>query len=486
MRISLLETRLGLRNSTTRIPFRYGKACLTRCPQAVLAATVEVAGRQQQGFSGDCLPPSWFDKSANKDFARQIRDMLAAIELAAEAFRSELAQPRPFFAAWQAVNDHVGRQGKQRGMTPLLSSFGFSLIERAIMDAICRANRVSFAHAVRDNLFAIDAGAVHSELRDIEPCQWLPADPANTIFVRHTVGLGDPLTTGDLAAGESRDDGFPQTLEQYVERSGLRYFKIKVSNQLEHDLDRIARIAALVERHRGHDYHVTLDGNEQYQQAEEFDRLVAAISSDRGLRQFWLNVLAIEQPLDRKIALSPQHTHGIRELSQHKPVIIDESDGTLDAYQQAISLGYRGVSSKGCKGAVKSLLNAGLTWFYNDRDREGDYLMTGEDLCSVGIIPVQSDMCLVATLGLQHIERNGHHYHLGLSYLPESQQRAALAAHADFYHEYEGVIAPRLLAGRFEISSLHCPGFGFAVEPDMETTQSPAEWDFGSLGLDAN
>ena len=41
MRISLKETRLGLRNSTTRIPFRYGAACLTKCPQAVLKVVID-------------------------------------------------------------------------------------------------------------------------------------------------------------------------------------------------------------------------------------------------------------------------------------------------------------------------------------------------------------------------------------------------------------------------------------------------------------
>ena len=59
----LRQTRLGLLNSATRLPFRYGIACLTRCPQAILEATIEVGGRLQTGYSGDGLPPSWFDKT---------------------------------------------------------------------------------------------------------------------------------------------------------------------------------------------------------------------------------------------------------------------------------------------------------------------------------------------------------------------------------------------------------------------------------------
>ena len=86
MRIAVKETQLGLRNSTTRLPFRYGVACLTRCPQALLRVTVEVDGKISSGFAGDCLPPSWFDKSPEKDFETQVGDMLAVIAIAEATF----------------------------------------------------------------------------------------------------------------------------------------------------------------------------------------------------------------------------------------------------------------------------------------------------------------------------------------------------------------------------------------------------------------
>ena len=351
------------------------------------------------------------------------------------------------------------------------------------MDAMTRAARQPFAKAVRSNLYEIEPGAVHSQLDGLDLNDWLPPKPELRVWVRHTVGLGDPLTQADIPAGERLDDGFPQSLEDYVEQTGIRFFKIKVSNQLDHDLGRLKTIAALVERHRGEDYHLTLDGNEQYKSADAFDRLIDAIEGSDDLQTLWNNTLVVEQPLDRKIALDEQHTGGIRSLSQRTPVIIDESDGTVDSYVQAIELGYRGVSSKNCKGPVKSLLNAGLTWLCNDRGRQSGFVMTGEDLCSVGIIPVQSDLCLTATLGLTHVERNGHHFHPGLSYLTADQQEAALSAHPDFYARHNDIVSPRLVDGRFEIGSLQCVGFGFSVEPDFQSMQSADEWEFSSLDL---
>ncbi|HJN13579.1 MAG TPA: enolase C-terminal domain-like protein [Pirellulaceae bacterium] len=483
MRIAVKETQLGLRNSTTRLPFRYGAACLTRCPQAVMCATVEVDGKISPGYAGDCLPPSWFDKSPDKDFETQVDDMLAVIALAEKTFADELATPAAFFPAWHSTLLQVHSRCAELGLTPLLASFGVSMVERAIMDAICRGFRVSFSTAVRTNLFGIAAGQVHASLDGLEPKDWLPSAPATSIYVRHTIGLSDPLTAAEIPDDQRLADGFPHSLEEYVRRRGLRFFKIKVANDLDHDLARLRQIAAIVQQQRGTEYGVTLDGNEQYRRAVEFDQLVDAIQAEPSLATFWKNVVAIEQPLERSIALEDEQTRGVLALSSAKPVIIDESDGTLESYPRAIEVGYRGVSSKNCKGPFKSLLNAGLTWLANGRGTRADYLMTGEDQCSVGVVAVQADLCLVATLGLTHVERNGHHYHPGLSYLPVDQQQSALAAHGDLYARQHGVIAPNIIDGKLAIGSIQCPGFGFAVEPDMASTESPDAWTFSSLGI---
>jgi hypothetical protein len=483
MRIALRDSTLALLNSTTRIPFRYGNAVLTRCPQALLRVTIECDGRARDGYSGDCLPPSWFDKTPEKAFATQIEDMLRVIGLAQEVYANAFASPTEFFPAWRACDSRIQRRCVEWGLPPLLASFGSSLLERATLDAACRRHHVSFAEAVRSNLFGIDAGLVHPQLAGAVPRDWLPVRAALSVYVRQTVGLGDPLEDHDIAPSERLHDGWPQAVEHYATVRGVRYYKVKVSNRLDQDIDRLMRLAQLLERHLGAEYRLTLDGNEQYKRAEDFHELIARIRARSALATFWKNVLVIEQPFDRGMAVDGGRIGELGALSREKPVIIDESDGTLDAYARAIEVGYRGVSSKNCKGAIRSILNAGLTWLHNDRGRRNEFLMTGEDLCSVGIVPTQSDLCLAATLGLEHVERNGHHYHPGLTYLPEAQRRAALAAHPDFYVEEHGIIGPHIIDGRFRIGSLQCEGFGFAVEPDMSAMEPAESWHFASLGL---
>ncbi len=483
MRFTLKHSRLGLRNSTTRIPFRYGNTCLTRCPQAVLEATIEVAGRRQAGYSGDCLPPGWFDKTPGRSFKQQIDDMLAAVELAEQAFLEEAARPRTLFECWLDAYQRVQQMAAQRGFNPLLASFGVSFFERAIMDALARAAGLNFAEAMLRNICGIEAGTIHPELEGLQPADWLPGEPSRSVFVRHTIGLSDPLTAAEIRPEERVDDGFPQALEEYIEQTGTRYFKLKLANQPERDRQRLLTLAELAQRHLGSDYRVTLDGNEQYKQSEDFDALIEMLRGTPELQTLLANTLVIEQPLERKIALDARYTAGVRELSHFKPVIIDESDAELSSYAQALELGYRGVSSKNCKGPIKSLLNAGLTWLRNDRGQRRDFVMTGEDLCSVGIIPTQADLCLAATLGLDHVERNGHHYHPGLSYLPPQQREQALAMHGDFYALQHGVVSPHVQGGRLEIGSLQCVGFGFAVLPDFDSLQLADEWRYASLGL---
>ena len=485
MQIRLKSNQLRLRNSILRIPFRYGSACLTRCPQAVLQVTVESSGQSQDGYSGDCLPPSWFDKTAGRGFAQQIEDMIHVIGQAATAFQACLSTPGPLFPAWLEVDRELHRQTAERGLPELLASFGVSMVERALMDAIARLVNVSFSEAIHSNLYGIQADQVHQPLAGWKLADWIPMQPRQQVYVRHTVGLADPLTAADVSNTDRLDDGFPQTLEQYLRDTGIRYLKIKVANQQERDLERLRTIASLLSQFRSDDFAVTLDGNEQYKRADDFLSLVEAIHSDQKLQTLWHNVVAIEQPLDRHVALQAKHCAGLRALSARKPVIIDESDGNSQAYPQAVELGYRGVSSKNCKGPTRSLLNAGLTWLYNEQGTRRDFLMTGEDLCSVGVIPVQADLCLAATLGLEHVERNGHHFHPGLSYLTVAEQQAAWQAHPDFYTQHAGRIAPHLANGQFRIKSLQCPGFGFAVPPDLEAAVPADEWEFASLGLPA-
>ena len=99
-----------------------------------------------------------------------------------------------------------------------------------------------------------------------------------------------------------------------------------------------------------------------------------ACAQTPALARLWRSILFIEQPIARKRRAA---TPTCAAPSLGKPVIIDESDGELDAFVQARARGYAGVSSKTCKGFYKSLLNAARCAAWNARAGAGALLHVG-------------------------------------------------------------------------------------------------------------
>ena len=180
------------------------------------------------------------------------------------------------------------------------------------------------------------------------------------------------------------------------------------------------------------------------------------------------SILFIEQPINRKTALDVDL--GTRAAALGKPVIIDESDGTLDAFVQARARGYAGVSSKTCKGIYKSILNAARcqTWNAQQPANGLRYFMSAEDLTTQAGLALQQDLALVNLLGITHVERNGHHYVNGMAALPEAEQQAFLRAHGDVYQRSHGAVRLRIEQGRIALASLDCPGYASAALPRFD------------------
>ena len=92
--------------------------------------------------------------------------------------------------------------------------------------------------------------------------------------------------------------------------------------------------------------------------------------------------------------------------------------------------------------------------------------MTGEDLTCQAGLSVQQDLALVAALGLEHVERNGHHYAHGMAGAPAAEQEAFARAHPDLYDLRDGTAFLRIRDGAIEIGSLDAPGFASTAEPE--------------------
>ena len=172
--------------------------------------------------------------------------------------------------------------------------------------------------------------------------------------------------------------------------------------------------------------------------------------------------LLLEQPLARAVALR----ESIASLGIGVPVILDESDDHAGAFEEGLALGYRGISSKACKGIYRSMANAQRV------AKDPRLLLSGEDLTCQAGLAVQQDTLLAASLGVQHIERNGHHYVDGFGSAPADEAMAFAEAHPSLYETGSGRPHLNVRHGRLDLISLHVTGFASAAMPQWRSLQT--------------
>ena len=478
--IRVVEIRQYMRNVQTRMPFRYGAATLTHVPILHLRTTVETAdGRRAEGWSGDCLPPGWFDKRYGRVFRDDIDSLRWAVDTAARVYLS--AGSDSPFRIWRQAYDEVRYQGQARNETGLTCGFGPALVERSVIDAVGKLAETPVHQTVRDNLLGLELGSLHRPLQGLEPAAFVPAEPRASMAVRHTVGLADPLTDADLADGERLNDGLPQTFEEYLVQKGIRHVKVKVNGELERDLQRLTIIAALLDRHAAEGYVISLDGNEQYGSPEGVLELLEEVEARPELARFRASIEYLEQPLARAVALDPAAA-GLSRLAAKVPVAIDESDDGIEAFRTAVELGYRGISIKNCKGVSKAIANFCLAAQLTS-ERNESWFITGEDLMNTAVLPVQQDLATGAMLGLQHMERNGPHDVHGLDHLSPAEVAGCFEQHASLYEPLGNGGQLRIVNGRLDLRSLNVPGYAVGFAPDWSFLTPADQWRYQDLGL---
>ena len=471
VRFTLSEFEFFTRKLRTRFPFRYGIACMTDVPHQFLRVEVRQNGASTTGVSAEGLPPKWFTKNPATTFAADLADMRRVIQQAAGAAAAIAQSPVTYFDFWRELSRQQDAWAEAEKLPPLLAHLGVSLVERAVLDGLARSSERPLHELVRTNALGLRLGEIHPELGSAAPGDWLPAAPLARVQVRHTLGLTDPLTPADIAPTERVEDGLPQDLESSVRAYGLRHFKIKLCGDAARDRDRLRSVNALLDRETGGEWFTTVDGNENFQSFAAFRDFWEGLTSDAAMGNFREHLLVVEQPVHRDRALNDEAGSTLRAWAGRPPLIIDESDGASGDVVRALELGYVGTSHKNCKGIVKGLANAGL--LARRRQQGAPGVLTGEDLCNLGPVAWLQDMAMMALLGIEHVERNGHHYYRGLSMWPTAWQESVLAAHPDIYARHErGFACLRIGRGAIAVDSMNAAPFGLKPFLDPSSLQT--------------
>jgi hypothetical protein len=436
-------------------PFRFGAVTITKATQIFVRAEIELEdGSTSVGGSAEMMAPKWFDK----------RPHLSADESAAE-LRRALMIARDLYLARDgfetAFGLHAARIGAQVAactkddIPALAAAYGPAEIDKAVLDALLRAVGRNFFDGMAANVAGIDA-RLTPDLNGDEVATFLASRRRlDRVAVRHTVGMDDKVE-GKGGVADPADN------------AGGRYFKLKLGGDPLADTARLIRIGKELGK-LPYDYKVTLDANEQYADRAALAALVASLDHDSALRPIAAKLLYIEQPMPREIfRQSPLGTLTRRDF------IIDEADDSYDAFLLAKALGYRGISSKSCKGIYKSILNAVRAAKWSAGGEK--FFITGEDLTCQAGLGVQQDLALGAFIGVTHAERNGHHYVDGFAGASDSEAEAFLAAHPDLYVRDGNVIKLSIHDGDLLTRSLTSAGFASGAHPDwaaLKPLQAP-------------
>lgn len=444
-----------------------------RRPRGILVCRMVVSddqGRSAWGASGDRPSFGWLDKRSQYNSDEKLERLLKLVEGARRTWLDNPSFASPF-EQWLRCHTEIQKQGGAADHEALTASYASALFERAMIDAVCRLHNRPVFEMLKGERLGIDPGRLHSQLKGMRLSSVLPPRPRTEIAIRHTVGLADPILAEDQPADKRIDDGEPETLEEYIARDGLRYFKVKISGDADADLDRLGRIwDAVVKADMPV---VTLDGNESSHDIDAFARFVEDF--ERRIPGLFQHTAFIEQPLTRALTHDPSTSQTIRQISKKKRLVIDEADGTLESFSRAFRIGYDGVSHKNCKGFLKSLLNRVLCrHFIEATGREA--FQTGEDLSLMPLVPIQQDFAALGILDIDNCERNGHHYSYGQGHLTDREKALMLEHHPELYVRRTDEVFLDIRDGKVRCDSLQCPGFGVRFEPEWKAMEPLGKW----------
>jgi L-alanine-DL-glutamate epimerase-like enolase superfamily enzyme len=434
-------------------PFRFGAVVINATPQMFVRVEIEVEGKgKAAGASAEFLVAKWFDKRPHLSPEETVTELRRSLMIARELYLAHSGFETAFGLHAACIAEQVAACARE-DIPPLAAAYGPAEIDKAILDALLRAVGTNFFDGMAENIAGMDA-RLSRDLGDDDVLHFLAGRRRlERVAIRHTVGMDDQVE-GEGGVADVK------------ENAGARYFKLKLNGDPTHDADRLTRIGSELAT-LPHDYRVTLDANEQYADLAALGALVDRLDRDSALQPIAAKLLYIEQPMPRDITkASPLGALASRDF------IIDEADDSYDAFPAARGLGYRGISSKSCKGIYKSVINATRAAKWSAAGEK--FFVTGEDLTCQAGLAVQQDLALGALIGVSHAERNGHHYVDGFGETPAAEAQAFFAAHPDLYVNDGNKIRLFVQKGDLLTGSLTAHGFATSVHP-VWSTMSPME-----------
>ncbi len=363
--IQIKEIEVSFEPFVARTPLKFGAVVIEHIHFCRVKTTVENdRGEVADGWGGIFIADNWAwptpelgheDKeAAMMEVARLYADMAATYPVA--------AHPIDIFCDLEddlrTMNEEVCAK---RGLVPAQPFLGglvcASPVDAALHDAFGNVNGIDSYDGYGPDFMSdlskyLGADFKGKYVEDYIRSQYLPQIP---IF--HLVGGLDKLTQAEKDESDP-DDGKPVSLDEWIRAEGMYCLKVKLrGNDLDWDVERVLAVHRIGRQELPNlditELHLTVDTNEQCESPDYIIEMLHKIKEQS--EDCYERILYIEQPTERDMTA---HRYDMTELSQLKPVIVDESLTDLESFELAIELGWSGVALKTCKGHSADMLFA--------------------------------------------------------------------------------------------------------------------------------
>ena len=338
-----------------RLPLKFGAETIT----SIQIAHVELQAYGAVGRGETPLSVAWawpadlpfsFRENAMMDFCRLLETEYPEPPNGAE---------HPMFIGYEFLVDKLpmllqrfNRQNKME--MPLLAALiCASAFDIALHDAYGIANNAPTYCTYNGKYMAHDLSFFFNDstFQGKFPQDFFVGKVPESLPVWHLVG-GKDLLFENERTGDEPQDGYPTTLEKWIERDGLKCLKIKLTGRNpQWDFDRLVAVGKIALEYKCHS--ISPDFNCLVREPSYVNQILDTLQRDYP--SIFDLLLYVEQPFPYDIETNRIDVHS---CSKRKPLFMDESAHDWKYVRLGYQLGWNGVALKVCKTQTGALLSA--------------------------------------------------------------------------------------------------------------------------------
>ena len=335
-----------------RLPLKFGAEVI----DSLKVVNVEFSAYGAVGRAQTPLSAAWA-WPGEESFSFRENMMSEFCEFAADFF--PVPQSDPMTETYTFLTEkleNVLKEFNQRNSCnmPLLAALiCVSAFDIALHDAWGLANGLPTYKMYNKNFMEHDLAWFYGDeaFAGLYPEDFFVKSVPDSLPVWHLVGGKDLLTDAELTGNEP-DDGYPVTLEKWIERDGLFCLKIKLTGKdAVWDYQRMVEVGTIALKHNCQA--LSPDFNCLVTDPEYVNEILDKLKIEHP--DIFELLLYVEQPFPYDLESNRIDVHS---CSGRKPLFMDESAHDWKLVKLGHQLGWNGVALKVCKTQTGALLSA--------------------------------------------------------------------------------------------------------------------------------